>query len=183
MIPRRRRCRGRRVPPTRTSAALRVVVPHAGLVVATMVIGVSFSWIDVLVFVGTAFAVQGARRRLCAVGAGSMGRVWPYLAGQRLLIEPMHLELGDVGKGKSLERELRVLNLGSKPVKLVGSQSSCGCMSLDDFPIEVPGGGELSLRLGIGTPSKPSVFEHTVKLFSSERGYSVVVVTVSGESH
>ena len=112
---------------------------------------------------------------------GSMGRVWPYLAGQRLLIEPMHLELGDVGKGESLERELRVLNLGSKPVKLLGSQNSCGCVSLDDFPIEVPGGAELSLRLGIGTPSEPSVFEHTVKLFSSERGYTTVVVTVSGK--
>ena len=160
--------------------ALRVVVPHAGLVVATMVIGVSFSWIDVLVFVGTAFAVQGARRRLCAVGAGSMGRVWPYLAGQRLLIEPMHLELGDVGKGKSLERELRVLNLGSKPVKLVGSQSSCGCVAMDEFPIVIPAGADYALKLKIGTSDKSGPFAHTVKFFSDAPGHMSVIVTVTG---
>ncbi len=113
---------------------------------------------------------------------GSMGLVWPYLAGQRLLVEPTHLDLGDVGRGEALERELRILNLGSKPLKLVGSQNSCGCIAMDDFPIEIAGGGKRSLRLGIGTPVEPSEFEHTVKLFSSERGYSVVVVTISGES-
>lgn len=48
---------------------LGVVVPYAGLVTATLAIGVSLSWVDALVFVGTAFAVQGATRRLCAAAA------------------------------------------------------------------------------------------------------------------
>ncbi len=47
---------------------LRLMRPHAGLVAATMVVGVSFSWIDAIVVVAAAFAVQGAARRLCAVG-------------------------------------------------------------------------------------------------------------------
>ena len=111
---------------------------------------------------------------------GSMGRVWPYLAGQRLLIEPMHLELGDVGKGKSLERELRVLNLGSKPVKLVGSQSSCGCVAMDEFPIVIPAGADYALKLKIGTSDKSGPFAHTVKFFSDAPGHMSVIVTVTG---
>lgn len=137
------------------------------------------------------FAVQVAAMALLLGAAlvgfarwrtGSMGLVWPYLAGQRLFVEPTHLDLGDVGKGKALQGELRVLNLGSKPLRLVGSQSSCGCIAMGEFPVEIPGRAERSLRLKISTPREPSMFEHTVKLFTSEQGYSIVLVTVSGES-
>ena len=55
-------------PQRRVFGLIRSVVPHLALVAATSVVGVSFSWVDGLVFVGTALAVQGARRRLCAVG-------------------------------------------------------------------------------------------------------------------
>lgn len=47
---------------------LRIVLPHAGLVAATILIGLSISWIDAIVFAGAAFAVQGTARRLWAVG-------------------------------------------------------------------------------------------------------------------
>ncbi len=111
---------------------------------------------------------------------GSMGRVWPYLAGQRLLIEPTHMDLGDVEKASVHERELRVLNLGSKPLKLLGAQRSCGCISLDEFPIVVPACEEIHLPLKIGMPGKPMPFEHSVKFFSDESGGSSVVVTITG---
>jgi len=63
--------------------ALRVAMAHAGLVAVTLLIAESFSWTDALVFAGAALAVQGARRRLCAVGAVALFTVafppwsWP----------------------------------------------------------------------------------------------------------
>jgi hypothetical protein len=111
---------------------------------------------------------------------GSMGRVWPYLAGQRLLIEPTHLDVGAVEKASVLERELRVLNLGWKPFRLLGSQSSCGCISLDEFPIVVPAREGCTLKLEIGTSDTSGPFRHTIKFFSDTPGRISVVVPVTG---
>lgn len=111
---------------------------------------------------------------------GSMGRVWPYLAGQRLFIEPVPVDLGDVEKSSVLERELRVLNLGSRPLTLLGSQRSCGCISLDKFPIVVPARGGCTLKLEVGTSNKSGPFTHTIKFFSDAPGRLSVVVPVTG---
>lgn len=111
---------------------------------------------------------------------GSMGRVWPYLAGQRVFIEPMPVDLGDVEKSSVLERELRVLNLGSRPLTLLGSQRSCGCISLDDFPIVVPARGGCTLNLEISMSNKSGPFRHTIKFFSDAPAHLSVVVPVSG---
>jgi hypothetical protein len=109
-----------------------------------------------------------------------MRRVWPYLAGQRLLIEPAHLDLGDVERSSVLERELRVLNVGSKPLTLLGSQRSCGCISLDEFPIVIPARADRTLRLEIGASNKSGPFAHTIKFFSNAPGHMSVVVSVTG---
>jgi len=111
---------------------------------------------------------------------GSMGRVWPYLVGQRLLIEPTDLDLGDGEREGVLERELRVLNLAPRPLMLLGAQRSCGCITLDEFPIVVPAGEERHLRLRIGMPGTPMSFEHSIRFFSDEPGGSSVVVTIRG---
>jgi Protein of unknown function (DUF1573) len=121
----------------------------------------------------------------CLIGhawwrTGSLGLVWPYLSGQRLLIEPTELDLGDVVKGKVFERELQVVNLGSEPLTLLGAQSSCGCISLDDFPIVVPAGVDRALKLRIGTTDKSGPFAHKIKLFTDAPGHMSVIIAVEG---
>ncbi len=111
---------------------------------------------------------------------GSVAHVLPYLAGERLLIEPMHLDLGDVPKGEVIERELRVFNLGSQSLKLLGSQRSCGCVAMDEFPIVIPGGADCTLKLRIGMSNKSGPFAHTIKLFSDNPGRMSVIITVTG---
>ena len=73
-----------------------------------------------------------------------------------------------------------MVNLSSRPLTLLGSQPSCGCISLDDFPIVVPAGKPHVLTLKIGVSDKPEPFEYFVKFFSDDPGFSPVVVTVSG---
>ncbi len=112
---------------------------------------------------------------------GSLALVWPYLTGQRLLFEPTHLVLGAIPKGTQvLEREIRVVNVASTDLRLLGSQKSCGCIAVDDFPITIPPGKERILQLKIGMPREPVSFEHSIKFFSDDAARSSVVVTVTG---
>jgi hypothetical protein len=112
---------------------------------------------------------------------GSMALVWPYLVGQRLLFDPTHLVLGAIPKGTQvMEREIRVVNAASTDLRLLGSQKSCGCIALNEFPIMIPAGDEQILRLKIGMPRQPASFEHSIKFFSDDAARSSVVVTISG---
>jgi len=108
--------------------------------------------------------------------------VWPYLAGQRLFVVPSQLSLGPVPrKTQTIEREVRVINTGSKPVQLLGAQRTCDCIALDEFPIVVSAGEAKPLRLKIGMPRKPAPFEHSIKFFSDEHGYaSSFVLKING---
>lgn len=122
----------------------------------------------------------------CLIGhawwrTGSMGLVWPYLAGQRLLIEPSELNLGDVGKGTIAERTMRVVNASSHELTLLGSQASCGCIAFGAFPVVIPAAKEHHLQLKISIPLEAGPFEQNFKLFCDDRGYSSVVVEVAGE--
>ena len=111
---------------------------------------------------------------------GSAELVWPWLRGDRLVFQPTRIDFGQVPKTQILERQLRVINLSSKPLTLLGSQPSCDCISLDEFPIVVPAGKPHVLTLKIGIPEKSGSFEHFIKFFSDDQDYSSVLVTVTG---
>ena len=111
---------------------------------------------------------------------GSAELAWPWLRGDRLVFEPMRIDFGQVPKAQVLERQLRVANLSSRPLTLLGSQPSCQCISLDEFPIVLPAGQPHVLTLKIGTPDKSGAFEHFIKFFSDDPSSSSVVVTVTG---
>ena len=111
---------------------------------------------------------------------GSVELVWPWLRGDRLVFGPTRIDFGQVPKTQLLERQIQVVNLSSKPLTLLGSQPSCGCISLDEFPIVVPAGKTHALTLKIGTPEKSGLFEHFIKFFSDDQSYTHIVVTVTG---
>ena len=112
--------------------------------------------------------------------AGSVELMWPWLRGDRLVFETTRIDFGQVAKSQILERRFRVVNLSSKPLTLLGSQPTCSCISLDEFPIVLPAGQPHVLTLKIGTPERSGAFEHFIKFFSDDPSSSSVVVTVTG---
>jgi hypothetical protein len=114
------------------------------------------------------------------VRTGSIALVWPYLRGERLLFEPARLALGEVPRGEIVEREVRVVNLSSGELRLLGSQKTCGCIALDDFPIKIAPGEERRLRLKIGVPREAGRLEHYVRVFSDDKRCSSIVIKVCG---
>lgn len=129
---------------------------------------------------GIALIVVAAVLGFARWQTGSSALVWPWLQGQRLLFEPTRIVLGDVPAKTVIDRQIRVVNVSSRPLSLLGSQKSCGCISLDEFPIVVPPGGDHQLQLKIGTSDKLEPVQHVIKFFSDEPGYSSVIVTVVG---
>lgn len=111
---------------------------------------------------------------------GSTKLIWPWLCGEQVMFEPTRIDFGQVSQNDVLERQIRVVNLSSKPLTLLGSQPSCGCISLEEFPIVVPVGKPHVLTLKIATPDKSGSFEHFIKFFSDESSRSSVVVKISG---
>jgi len=107
--------------------------------------------------------------------------VLPWLQGQWLLFAETRIELGNVEKKETIERQIRVANLSAQPLTLLGSQKSCGCISMDEFPIEIQAGEDYPLQLKIGTSDKSGPFEHAIKFFMDESGHSAVTVTVTGK--
>lgn len=134
----------------------------------------------VVQFAGIAVLFAATLLGLAWWQTGSAELVRPWLRGQRLLFEPMRIDFEKVPKRTVLEKPIRVLNRSLKQLTLLGSQPSCMCISLDDFPIVVPPGKEHQLKIKIGTSANTGPFEYTIKFFSDEPGYSSVVVTVSG---
>lgn len=111
---------------------------------------------------------------------GSVELVWPWLRGDRLVFAPTRIDFGQVPKAQILEKTIRVTNLSSRSLTLLGSQPSCGCISLDEFPIVVQTGKTHVLRLKIGTSDQSGPFEHFIKFFSDEPNHSLTVLSVTG---
>lgn len=111
---------------------------------------------------------------------GSFELVWPWLMGQQMVFTPILLDLGTISANQILEKEIKVTNVSAIPLSLLGSQKSCGCIALDEFPIEIPAMSGRSLLLKITTGTKTGKFTHTIKFFLEGQSYSFIVVTVTG---
>ncbi len=113
---------------------------------------------------------------------GTLSLIAPYLKGERLLFDPLHVVIDNAPAETVVERTVHVLNRTSSPVTLLGSQPSCGCITLNRFPVEIPAGQGYELQLKVGIPSASGRFEHTIKMFTTHQGSRSYVITVSGAS-
>jgi len=111
---------------------------------------------------------------------GSVELVWPWLMGRQLLFTPIKVELGNVSPNQMIEKQIRVINLSSKRLSIVGSQKSCGCIGLDEFPIDIDSGRSQNLRINIVAATAAGKFEHYVKFFTNSSSGNVVLITVLG---
>ncbi len=110
---------------------------------------------------------------------GSISDVLPYLQGQRLLVHPLKLELGDQPLDTVIDKSVTVVNATGSDVTFLGAQKSCTCVALDDFPLTVPPGETCQLKLSLAMPRKPGSFEQSVKYFTDYDNPSVFSVTVT----
>jgi hypothetical protein len=111
---------------------------------------------------------------------GSLDLVWPWIVGQQLLFSPSNINLGAVPANQIIEKQIRVLNVSSAPLSLLGSQKTCNCIGLDEFPIEIAPEQTFVLRIRIRTEVKHGDFSHSIKIFCEGQAGSYLRVTING---
>lgn len=58
----------------------------------------------------------------------SLSLVWQYVQGQRLLVEPSRIALGEIASTTEVKSSIRVVNLGTESKWLIGAKKSCTCL-------------------------------------------------------
>lgn len=112
---------------------------------------------------------------------GSFAMVPPYLAGQRLIFETTQHDVGVVKLGtESVDICISILNSGSKDLQLLGAHRSCGCISLDEFPLVIPANSVKNLKVSIGLPTAERSFSLFIKFFSDDSVKPFEKITISG---
>ena len=112
-----------------------------------------------------------------AARVGSFHLVGPYLAGERLLVDTVVLDLSDQKVDSYVERSIEVRNLSERDIKLLGAACSCSCVSLETFPITVASGSVRSVTLKAHI-WQPGEFEQRVKFYTDYPDRREFLVTV-----
>jgi len=112
--------------------------------------------------------------------SGGMATSWAYLQGERLIFTPANIIIENAKPNEVIERTVLVRNLSNETVTLLGSQKSCGCITLNVFPIEIKPHHKQELIIKIATPKKPEKFENFVKIFTDLQGMTSVTIEVTG---
>lgn len=117
-----------------------------------------------------------------AYRAGSFSRALPYLMGQRFFVAESKIHLGELVCGAEAESSIRLINLGSKPISIIGARKSCGCIALESVPFEVSAGSTRPLKLKVKIPDGVGKFAHTIELYVADQGFSSFHVVLFGKT-
>jgi Protein of unknown function (DUF1573) len=98
--------------------------------------------------------------------SGSPRLLLPYLSGERLLITPTTLQLGNLKGSDVAEATVLFVNRTGKNVTVVGAQKSCSCIKTEELPVTVPDGGSRELHLEIHIAKRSGSFRESVKFFT-----------------
>ncbi len=112
--------------------------------------------------------------------SGGMATSFAYLQGERLIFTPANIIIENAKPGETVERTVVVKNLSSKTITLLGSQKSCGCITLNEFPIEISPGARVEIVIKINTDIDATSLENEIKIYTDHDGLSTVIINISG---
>jgi Protein of unknown function (DUF1573) len=98
---------------------------------------------------------------------GSVGNALGYVNGQRLFAQPEGLV--STASGQAREFSVIVSNLGKRPVRILGAQSSCSCLIPLGPPADVPANGRCTVKVRF-RPKRKQVgrFTQSIALFTDD---------------
>ncbi len=110
---------------------------------------------------------------------GSLARAAALLRGEPLFINPGSVDLGSAAAGETHEFVIKIENLGSAPVTLVGAKADCNCVVTRGLPAELSGHETRVLNCEAKFVGGPGVFKRHVEFYttSNVRGFTPLVVT------
>lgn len=109
---------------------------------------------------------------------GSLNASLAYLQGQSVFVDSPHRNVGEVSPGETREIRFHLKSLVSRPITIIGVETSCGCaVPADQLPMELAGGEEkeLTLMLVTSRAMAGSSFFYTAGVFLDDPGSSLTV--------
>jgi hypothetical protein len=101
---------------------------------------------------------------------GSFGALVAAVQGHVLYVEPSRIPLGDLKPRERITVRVRLRNLASQPIKVLGSHSipSCGCVVAEELPVDLAPGEIKEVSINLTVPaSRSAEFEITVSFYAN----------------
>ena len=78
---------------------------------------------------------------------GSLRLAIARLSGERFVISPAAVDLGECESRTEHDVEFTVTNFTAHEIRIVGGEQSCSCVALGDLPLEVPPGESANISV------------------------------------
>ncbi len=142
------------------------------------------------ILMGTSLCL-GALMIVVVAAFGGVNRARAYFRGQSVFLEHANQDMGrlslkalgvQAGQRPALPARVRLENLSSRPITVVGIHSSCGCLSSSSFPVRIdPKGTELvDFRITPKSREPPETFLHVIDFYFNVP-HPPVQATIAGQ--
>ena len=122
---------------------------------------------------------------LVALGAYRYGSVPAALAaarGRGLAVDAATKSVGLVEEGEQVTTDFTLTNVTTRPIRIVGSTSSCSCaVPGGEIPFEIPPGSSRPFQVLVVPQASPAQFLRSVGLYTDFPGQNELVLNVKGE--
>lgn len=104
-----------------------------------------------------------------------------YLKGDLVYLAPSFTDIGLASPGEKRLLRIRVYNLTSQPVKVVGGSVACSCMVVNELPPLIPANGSVEVGIEIKINNQPGLFGYTFQLFTDYKKKPNLTGAVTGK--
>lgn len=116
---------------------------------------------------------------LCSRYNGQIKKILADFAGQDIYIQNKVKNFGNIDFGQKLIVSYVISNLGPRPLRIVGSRTSCGCLTVSDLPMKVGPGEERCVKVVV-RPPVAGPYEGVVILFTTAPSTHYVTLKLWG---
>ena len=116
---------------------------------------------------------------------GSLHAAQAVWRGEPISVDSAITSLGQVEGGMKIYRVVKLRNHSGKPVRIIGSMSTCTCVVPDELPVTIPANGVHQLQVLVSVPdisrTKDGVIDQSIRLLTSVPTQPEVPLRITGE--
>lgn len=101
---------------------------------------------------------------------GSLAPAVAYIKGDRLLIHPTEISFGEAYPGEKRTLHFRLWNFTGGPVRLLGTNSTCSCLTTESFPLVITEGERRTLEVVVSAPYRAANVDVSTIYFTDWSG-------------
>jgi hypothetical protein len=110
---------------------------------------------------------------------GSLGAALSAMNGDLLLVDQSFRAADGIRPGSRVALRYALTNLSRKPIKLIGTRSSCTCTLIEDLPVTLAGSETKWITATIKTREDQDILNGSIQLFMDDPNSAEVVLSYS----